>query len=171
MGTEYYGVDSYPVDVFFFDYFRSTVIALAICVFFEFFIFKKKNLTHKFYFDLQNALISKLDGLFCIVTRNPIRQSQYLKISAQLNVNILELNTFFITVQHDYHIAAYHFRDLDTFNRLVEQTYQNIRQLFVIGTESPANLTAETRVMLDQLFELSQEQRQGDVMCSPHSSA
>lgn len=166
LGLDYYTIDHYSVDEFFFDYFRATLVALGICVFFEFFIFKKGNLTHKFYFDLQRALVFQLEKLFFIVTRYPIRQSQYLKVSAQLNVSVLELHAFFMTVKHDYHIQNHYFNDLDPFNELVEKTYQNIRQLFVSGMASPNSLKMETRAMLDSLFQISREQSQGEIICS-----
>ncbi len=166
LGVDYYTLDYYSVDEFFFDYFRATFIALGICVFFEFFLFKKSHLTHKFYFDLQRRLVCQLETLFLIVTKYPIRQSQYLKMSAQLNVIVLEWHAFFITIQHDYQIENHHVNDLDLFNERMEKTYQNIRQLFISGSHSSKHLKIETRAMLDHLFQMSREQNQGEIVCS-----
>lgn len=162
LGTDYYTVDHYHVKDFFFDYARSTVIALGICVVFEYFIFRKNNLTHKFYFDLQQTLVRQLERLFIVVSTQPIRRSQYLKLSIQLNANIIALQSFLITVKHDYHFQKNNFNELEHFNKRVEDTYQNIRQMFINNSEQVFDLALQTRKHLDQLFILSQESKSGE---------
>ncbi len=168
LGLDYYTLDQYEPINFFFDYTRATVLALAICVFFEYFIFKKSNLTHHFYFDLQQTVIRQLGQLFEIVTNTPVRHSHYLKLSAQLNLRLLELQSFLLVVKHDYHVQTQYFDSLDTFYESIEQIYHNIRQLFVSESSRQATLISETRAQLDALENMIQEQHQdrGEVVCS-----
>ncbi|MCH9756521.1 MAG: FUSC family protein [Gammaproteobacteria bacterium] len=159
LGSDYYQSNLYAIDQFFFDYTKATTIALSICVFFEYFIFKKKSLTHKFYFDLQRALVSELHGLLEVVTTKPVRRSNYLRLSAQFNTNILKLHAFLKTAEHDYHLRAHLFDEIETFNTIMKQVYQNIRQLFVSSDKQLDVLVMETRYMLDQLTTMSHGDR------------
>lgn len=157
LGVDYYTTTDYHVSEFFFDYGRSTVIALAICVFFEFFVFKKNRLTHQFYVDLQRSLIKELEQLFDITINHPLRESQYLKVCAHLNTSVVVFHAFFSTIKHDYYIQENHYKDVDTFWALVEEAYQNIRQLFVLRKHQQEQLKVETKLILKRLFQISQE--------------
>ena len=148
---------NYHVSQFFFDYGRATLIALMICVFFEFFVFKKERLTHQFYFDLQRDVIRELKKLFHIVAHRPLRESQYLKTCTQLNSSIVIFNTFFSTIRHDYHVDERHFEDFEDFCVLMESAYQNIRQLFVLEAHQDEQLKEKTAHILKRLDELSLE--------------
>ncbi len=155
LGSDYYQSNLYAIDQFFFDYAKATTMALSICVFFEYFIFKKRNLTHKFYFELQQALIAELNTLFDAVTVKPVRRSHYLKLSTQFNTNILKLYAFLKTAEHDYHLQAHLFDEIEIFQNTMENVYQNIRQLFASADKELDLLTMETRRMLDQLTTMS----------------
>lgn len=157
LGTIYYNSSTYHPSEFFFDYGRSTLIALAICVFFEFFVFKQWRLTHRFYGDMQQTLVRELDGLFQLVITCPVRESQYLKTCAHLNTSVVAFNAFFSALKHDYHTREEHFKDFGVFSKLVEDTYQNIRQLFVLKNEKKENLIQETEALLAHLFQICSE--------------
>ncbi|MDF1646562.1 MAG: FUSC family protein [Legionellaceae bacterium] len=155
LGSDYYQSNLYAIDQFFFDYTKATTIALSICVFFEYFVFKKKSLTHKFYFDLQQALVAELSVLFDVAATKPCRRSHYLKLSAQFNANILKLQTFLKTAQHDYHLRTHLFDEVEVFNVTIEKVYRNIQQLSV-STDKPLDgLVTDTQSMLNQLTTMS----------------
>ncbi len=158
LGTDYYPSDTYGVGEFFYDYARSTATALGICVFFEYFIFKNYKLSTQVYFDLQQTLVSQLERLFALVKTQPLRQSHYLKLSTQLQGNIQQLQAFLVGVKHDYHMQQHVLDERDDFDKLVQITYQNIRQLFVSGTQNQALLLANTQGSLDSLVRMSQGQ-------------
>ncbi len=171
LGLDYYTSDVYAVDIFFFDYVKSTITALGICVFFEFFIFKKNNLTHKFYLDLQQALVNQLKSLLNLVTTQPIRRSYYLKLSVQFNVKALELHAFLNAVKHDYHFENHQFNQLEEFNETIELAYQNIRQLFVSGPERLENLVLETKNTLERLTVISQGLEAVNILSTTNAAA
>lgn len=156
LGVDYYSTDHYAVQSFFFEYTRATITALAICVIFEYFIFKKSRLSHQFYLDLQRTVISQLACLLSVVETLPVRQSQYLKLSTQFNVNISELQVFLQTVTHDYHIQNHVFNQLDEFNQTVEFIYNNIRQLFVSSHHARDSILLETKKALNNLIKMSE---------------
>jgi hypothetical protein len=154
LGIDYYTIDGYHVSEFFFDYFRSTLLAFSICIFFEYFIFKEKNLTRQFQTDLQKNLIAQLDALFNIVTTYPVRRSQYLKLSTHLDASILEWRSFFIALKHDYHVKNKE-ENTRQFNELVDKVYQHIRQLFILEGDHASQLNEEVKRMLNHLRQLS----------------
>lgn len=157
LGTIYYMPANYHVSEFFFDYGRATLMALVICVFFEFFVFKKERLTHQFYFDLQRHVIRELNALFQIVAHHPLREGQYLKICMQLNSSIVIFKTFSSTMRHDYYVEEKHYKDFEDFCVLMEGAYQNIRQLFVLKAEQDFQLKEKTAHLLKRLDEISLE--------------
>nr|MCH9689595.1 FUSC family protein [Gammaproteobacteria bacterium] len=156
LGSDYYQSNLYAVDQFFFDYAKATIIALSICVFFEYFIFKKNNLTHKFYFDLQKAVVSELNVLLDVVKSRPTRRSQYLKRSAVLYTHIESLSTFLKMAEHDYHLCVHFLDTLEPFNKTLLSAYQNLQILF--SEHKPTgrdSLVIETEAMLEQLTRMS----------------
>ncbi|MDX2345956.1 MAG: FUSC family protein [Legionella sp.] len=163
LGSDYYQSNLYAIDQFFFDYAKATVIALSVCVFFEYFIFKKNNLTHRFYFQLQKTLVSELQVLLDVVITKPLRRSNYLKLSAQFNRHVLDLDAFLNTAKHDYHLKIAVFDELANFNHMIVQVHQNIQQLFILKAKKSDALICETREMLEQLVIISQGSKsQGD---------
>jgi uncharacterized membrane protein YccC len=155
LGVDYYSTDHYAVQNFFFEYARATITALAICMVFEYFVFKRGQLTHQFYFDLQRTVVNQLNCLLAVVETLPVRQSQYLKLSAQFNVNMSELHAFLDTAKHDYHIKKHIFNQLDEFNKTVEFIYSNIRQLFVSSHNARDSIILETKKALENLTAMS----------------
>jgi hypothetical protein len=156
LGSDYYQSNLYAVDQFFFDYAKATIIALSICVFFEYFVFKKNNLTHKFYFDLQKEVVSELSLLLKVVKIRPIRRSQYLKLSAALYAHTVNLNTFLKMAEHDYHLCVHFLDTLEPFNETLLSVYQNLQILFSENNSTARDsLIIETQEMLDQLTRMS----------------
>lgn len=157
LGTDFYSTDSYFVAWFFSDYFICTVIALIICAIFEYFVFKRSNLTHKFYADLQKDVISNLNELLSVVMNNVLNQSSYLKHTVKFNQKVLEFNNFVRTVAHDYHVQDGLLAELDVFSYKMKVAYNNIRKLFVLHqTGIHDQLINETVQLIEHLTELTQ---------------
>ncbi len=157
LGTIYYNPSNYHPSEFFFDYGRSTLIALGICVFFEFFVFKKWRLAHRFYADMQQTLVRELYDTFQQVSAPSLRESRYLKSCAHLNTSVVAFNAFFSALKHDYHTKEEDFKDFYLFSTLVEEAYQNIRQLFVLKKQKKEILTEETANILARLSKICSE--------------
>ena len=156
LGTDYYAPTHYDVSNFFFDYFRSTLVALCICIFFEGIVFKRKSVTHKFYQELQHLILLQLQQLLTLVSTEPHHQSRFLKLSVQFNVKILELRAFVQVARHDYRFQHIGFNELQEFNEMVEQAYLNIRRLFILAPQTDETLVFETTQCIHRLDVLSQ---------------
>lgn len=156
LGADYFPSETYEPYSFFFDYFRATIIALFICVFFESIVFRKNNLTHLFYRDMQKAIVLQLQQLLDIVLKKPIKNSRYLKLSVECNLKIVELTNFVNTSKYDYHLQETQFAELHEFNEVMENTYLNVRRLFVISPLTNHNYELEAKNGIEKLNRLSQ---------------
>lgn len=153
LGTDYYSTDTYHVAWFFSDYLICTVIALIICVVFEYFIFGKHNLTYKFYSDLQKEIIHSLEDLLQQVQQQPVSKSQWLKKTVHFNNSVLEFDTFVARTKHDYHLKDNLLSELNSFSVDLQLAYQNLRRLFM-STEPDKNTLLETRKLINDLIRL-----------------
>ena len=143
---------------FFFQYALSTTVAYLICIIFDAYIFKNIELSRKFYIDLQKESVDYLNDLLNIVTHYPIRQSRYLKKSAEFNVKMLELYGFVNMVTHDPHINFNLLDELTFFSSEIQQAYDNIRQL-AISPQKNDLVEMETNYILTQLAQINKNQR------------
>lgn len=155
LGSDYYHTAQYNVDQFFWDYGKATTLALGICVCFEYFIFRKTNLTGKFYADLQQKLCLELDTLFQLVSAKTLQKSAYLKLSVQCNNNIAALRSFLaLSKKHAYHVTPSLFENEKAFDETAEDIFHNIRELFVLGVNAPEALRQQTKALLNKLEQL-----------------
>jgi hypothetical protein len=159
LGTDYYGSNYYPVPNFFFDYLLSTVVALIICAIYEYYIFIDSHLSRKFYLDLQQIIIAQLSDLFNVVDRQPLHRSNYLKISSELNVRVLELYAFVDAAKHDKHQEINLLDELAFFSSEVQHVYHNIRRLYVFASQRNELLLRETKHIIEQLAIINQNQK------------
>ncbi|CDZ78953.1 hypothetical protein BN59_03268 [Legionella massiliensis] len=156
LGTDYYGKSTYAVPNFFVDYLLSTLVAFLLCFMFEFYLFRSSQLSRKFYLDLQKRIISRLNRLFTVVKHRPLRESHYLKISAMLNNNILDLYAFVDATKHDAHPDFNLKNELAFFTSSIHQVYHNIRRLFVLAPLRNELLEFETENILKQLMKVNE---------------
>ena len=156
LGLAYYTPDNYFVDEFLYDYMRCTITALGICVVFEYFIFKKNNLSHLFYIELQETLIHQLSELIRLVTQKSMSSSQFLKLSVACNMKILELESFIHTNQHNYRRQTPYFHDYEPFHSQVTWVYQCSRQLYVMRPSPSQELIQQAQKALEQLTTMKQ---------------
>lgn len=149
LGVDYYRSGDHAIANFLFDYLVFTLIAFAICVVFDHMIFKKENLTRKFYFDLQEQIMVHLNELFKIVTQAPVRRGHYLKESNQFNVRVLDLYTFIDSTKYDIQNKMLADESVE-FRENMQKAYHNIRRLF-LGTGINEQLILETKALLEAL--------------------
>ncbi|MDF1757191.1 MAG: FUSC family protein [Legionellaceae bacterium] len=151
LGSDYYQSNSFSIDQFFFDYGEATTIAFCLCVFFEYFIFRKNNLTGKFYQEFKQLLINQLQILLDIVREENVRHSRYLKASAEFRSNLIKFESFLKTAKHNYSGNEHIYNDVDDFNQTIERVFYNIRQLFVLGSSEYENLALDAQLCLNNL--------------------
>jgi hypothetical protein len=152
LGVDYYKSSDYAVGNFLFDYLIFTLVAFAICVIFDHVVFRKENLMRKFYFDLQDKILTHLNQLFIIVTTDPMRQSRYLKKSNQFNILVLDLYAFIESTRYDFDIEDRVLAEQSIeFREKMQAIYHNIRRLFLGATLQKEQLILQTRQLLEEL--------------------
>ena len=132
------------------------MLALIICVIFEYFVFSQSNLTHKFYTDLQGVIITRLQNLLKLAQTPPVSKSQWLKKTVEFNASVLDFNTFVTRTEHDYHAQDNLLAELETFSRDMKLAYQNLRRLFILSPATSPELILETKILINNLVTYSQ---------------
>ncbi len=150
LGVDYYRSSDNAIANFLFDYLVFTLAAFAICVIFDHLIFKKTNLSRKFYFDLQEKIMVHLNELFKIVTHQPMRRSHYLKESNQFNVSVLDLYEFIKAENYDIENERLEDESI-MFRENTQKAYHNIRRLFLQTSIENDQLIIETKQLLEEL--------------------
>lgn len=157
LGTAYFSPTDYDAYYFFFDYFKSTVVAFFICFVFEGLIFRSSQLTKKFYNDLQRSIISELDHLYHLGVKRPANQNHFLRGSATCRVRINELHTFEQTAKHDLGLEK-GLGNTEGFHALVSRVLHDIRLLFLLSADAPASLDHAIQEMLHTLKKSLQQE-------------
>ncbi len=150
LGSDYYKSDNNAVANFLFEYLIFTLVAFAICIIFDHVVFRKVNLSRKFYFDLQEKILDHLNELFKIVAHQPLRRAHYIKNSNQFNVSVLELYAFIEATKYDIQNKTLE-DESHVFRENMQQAYHNIRRLFLRTSLRNDQLVSETRKILDEL--------------------
>ncbi len=153
LGSDYYATDAYSPLWFFSDYFICTVIALIICIVFEYFVFRGRNLTQKFYYELQQDITNTLNQIFVLATAKPMNKSKLLKHTIQVNTKILEYNVLLGNTQHSYNFKDGLTTELEEFLAKVKLVYYNLRLLQVLPHEQSCII--DTIRLIKTLRELS----------------
>lgn len=154
IGPDYFGSPGYYVPWFFSDYLICTILAVVICIAFEYFIFKKMNMTRKFYIDLQKNMITCVETLLATTKKSPISKSAYIQATVILNKKIIELNTFVSNTKNDYHNKDDLITELDEFTQHMNLAYQNIRRMFILPKEQHFSLLTDTHHCIQKLHQL-----------------
>lgn len=153
LGSDYYSSTLYPVDQFFFDYGRATAIAMAICMIFEKYIFNRKNMTERFYTEIQSTVIDQLEALLQVTLKKNLNHAKFLKLSNQINTSVVRLDAFLKTVSHNHLVPKDLFNSLSEFNIRIEHIYRNIRHLYIEHGEEVWALQLETQKALKTLVD------------------
>lgn len=151
IGPDYFGSSGYYTTWFFSDYFVCTIIAFSICVFFEYYVFRNANMARKFYIDLHKEIVLQLKELFKIINQNKINKSEFIRKTVKFNKKVMELNTFSTMTKHNYHAYNDLVQEMDIFVVEMEQAYQNLRRLFVLGVSGNGKLIQETIDFIAQM--------------------
>ena len=158
LGSDYYPNDTFFPSWFFSDYFICTVIALIICVVFEYFIFRGRNLTNKFYYELQQEITNSMNCILALTLEASLNRSKLLKMTAHLNSKMIEFNTLRGNTEHSYEAKDIpNSDDLQLFFAKSRKVYQNIRHLLVLHPQQDIQRTTETKALISELYELNKK--------------
>lgn len=153
IGSDYFASTTFQPQWYIRDYFMCTLLAAAICFFFEYFIFFRVNMTRKFYVDFQKDLIAQLENFLILLKKTKIKKTEILNAIVTFNQKMLALNTFTQNTQHDYHNKDNLLAELEQFNHYIMIAYSNIRKIYILHPDKHFSLLTETRALINQLKE------------------
>lgn len=151
LGPDYFGSHGYYVTWFFSDYLICTILALCICVFFEYYVFRGYDMTRRFYVDLHKEIIKQLMGLLAIVKQDKVNKSNFIRKTVDFNKKVIELNTFTQMTVHNYHASGNLILEMKQFSQEMNQAYQNLRRLFLLGATGNETMIQNTYELIEQL--------------------
>ena len=151
VGSDYFGSTTVKVEWYFVDYMMCTLLAAAICIFFEYFVFIHVNMTRKFYIDLQEDIICQLVNLISLTEHNCIKKSLLFNETVILNKKLSELYSFTKNTEHDYHNKDDLISELEEFSQSVHEIYQNFRKLLLIPSQKRPLLLTDTNSLIEKL--------------------
>lgn len=152
LGTAYFSPENYDAYYFFFDYFKATIVAFFICIFFEGIVFKDINMSQVFHDEHHAKVLDNLEQLFVIATNKKIHKTSFLKASAECHAKILDTLAFEVTSRSDYALIKNELFDTEYFHQQVTNALDSIRQLFLLAPHRDESLVLGIRTILDQLW-------------------
>lgn len=152
IGTIYYGTGDYYALWFFTDYFICTVIALVICVVFEYYIYHGHNMHRRFYIDLQKEVINRLEELLNLATQTPISKSKWLKVTVKFNKTVIQFNDFVANTERSYRVHDGLLSELEHFSTGLQLAYQNLRRMFILSPGYSNDILNETVGLINNLI-------------------
>jgi hypothetical protein len=159
IGSDYFGDTTFHIQWYERDYFMCTVLAVVICIFFEYFIFFRINMTRKFYLDLQQEIISQLENFLIIMQKEKIKKSTFLHAVFDFNKKITDLNTFTQNTKNDYHNKDDLIAELNEFSQYTNAAYQNLRKLVILPQKQHEPLLIHTSNLILKLKKLVNVER------------
>lgn len=131
IGTGYfaYSVNT-TVNSFIYDYTVSTIIALAICVFFEYFIFRRFNLMQRFVNDTQTEIIKSLKVLLLQLDKEKISRSTWFYGCINLSKQLNNANQLLTNREFEYSVHHAVGNEFDEFVKLTIQIFMNLKALY-----------------------------------------
>lgn len=151
LGADYYQSESFAVQSFFEEYLFSTLIAYLLCVVLEYYVFKRADLSNKFYLESQEKIVNNLDNLFAKLSTQTINSSKFLKLTAELDEQLIRLGTFIRTSRHNYSMHRAFYKASKQFNLQAEQVYKHLHTLYIEKDKQQASLLTETASLLKDL--------------------
>ncbi len=161
LGSDYFAnsTDTYHLQWFFRDYFMCTLLAAVICLFFEYFIFFRTNMTRKFYTDFQQDLISEIERFLNFMHQQKIKRGAFLDYVVVFNTKMVTLNTFTTNTKNDYHNKDNLITELTAFTQYANTIYHNIRKMYILHPHEHFTLLTETHILLEKIKQLISKEK------------
>lgn len=153
LGADYYQSDSFAVQSFFEEYFFSTLIAYLLCVLLEYYVFKRADLSNRFYKESQEKIISNIEGLFELLVTRRINSSKFLKKTAEIDEQLSKIGTFVRTSRHNYSMHKDFYKSSKQFDIQAEHVYKHLHTLYINKDTGREDLILQTKSLLDNLRE------------------
>jgi hypothetical protein len=131
IGTGYFSTGlTTTVNSFIYDYTAATIVALAICVFFEYFIFRRYGLMQRFISDTQLQIIQQLKILLELLNRESISKVAWFNACIGLSQLLGEVNNLVRNSEFEYSAHKAVGNEFNQFVTLTNQIFVNLKALY-----------------------------------------
>lgn len=131
IGTGYFSANlTTTVDSFIYDYVAATVIALLICVFFEYFIFRRYGLMKRFIDDTQQQITQQFKILLELLNGESISKVAWFNACIGLNQLLVEVNALVRNSEFEYSSQKIVGDEFNQFVKLTNQIFINLKALY-----------------------------------------
>jgi hypothetical protein len=131
IGTGYFSTSlTTTVNSFIYDYTAATIVALAICVFFEYFIFRRYGLMQRFISDTQLQIIQQLKILLELLNRESISKIAWFNACIGLSQLLGEVNNLVRNSEFEYSAHKAVGNEFNQFVTLTNQVFVNLKALY-----------------------------------------
>jgi hypothetical protein len=131
IGTGYFSANlTTTVNSFIYDYTAATIVALAICVFFEYFIFRRYGLMQRFINDTQLQIIQQLKILLELLNHESISKIAWFNACIGLSQLLGEVNNLVRNSEFEYSAHKAVGNEFNQFVTLTNQIFVNLKALY-----------------------------------------
>ena len=131
IGTGYFSTGlTTTVNSFIYDYTAATIVALAICVFFEYFIFRRYGLMQRFISDTQLQIIQQLKILLELLNHESISKVAWFNACIGLSQLLGEVNNLVRNSEFEYSAHKAVGNEFNQFVTLTNQVFVNLKALY-----------------------------------------
>ncbi len=131
IGTGYFASHSQSSITFFIiDYIVCTIIAFAICLGFEYFVFSRYGLMKRFIYDTQAHVVKDLEKLVKLLNHGKISRSQWFRSCIELNRSLTEVNQLIKNSSFEYSSKKVVGEEFNQFVELTNKIFINIKALY-----------------------------------------
>ena len=131
IGTGYFSTGlTTTVNSFIYDYTAATIVALAICVFFEYFIFRRYGLMQRFISDTQLQIIQQLKILLELLNHESISKIAWFNACIGLSQLLGEVNNLVRNSEFEYSAHKAVGNEFNQFVTLTNQIFVNLKALY-----------------------------------------
>lgn len=131
IGTGYFSTSlTTTVNSFIYDYTAATIVALAICVFFEYFIFRRYGLMQRFINDTQLQIIQQLKILLELLNHESISKVAWFNACIGLSQLLGEVNNLVRNSEFEYSAHKAVGNEFNQFVTLTNQIFVNLKALY-----------------------------------------
>lgn len=131
IGTGYFAANiDTTVNSFIYDYTAATILAFVICVFFEYFFFRRYGLMKRFVNDTQNKIIVSLRQLILLLDQDEINRVTWFNACLDLNSHINEINNLVNNIEFEYSVEKAVGNEFKQFTLLANQIFIALKALY-----------------------------------------
>lgn len=132
--------DQFTVFDFIVDYFMATLIAFALVLVFEYFLFSRYHLMRRFIEDSQGRVIDKLAGMISLLNKKHISRRDWFKACTALTFSLSELTNLLTNAHFARRSEEAVGEEFNDFIRISTEIYMQMKVLYLAHHVKGGNL-------------------------------